>query len=279
MSAEFAVTHDAAIRNAGGIRPGVGCGEAEARYFLATRQPRQVLILLRVGAVAQQQLGGSERIRHHDGDAGGDGTRRDLHHHRRVRQRREFQAAVLLRDDHAKEAIVLDELPHLRRQIIAHVRNVPVVEHAAQLIARPVEERLFFGTEPCLRYGLQFLPAWRAIEQLRLPPHRAGFQRLALGIRHGRHDALEQREYRARQQPAAQRRNIQQQREHAEDRPQSNLDGGRHGAEVQDQAERQRGQRRPQPERGAVIGKPPDRCQCCQCPYKTHRAYPSLLDL
>ena len=60
---------------------------------------------------------------------------------------REAQAAVFLRDVEAEELVLLDVIPQLRRQVGAHVGDVPVVGHAAQLFARAVEEGLFFRGE------------------------------------------------------------------------------------------------------------------------------------
>ena len=61
---------DAGVRNRGGIRTGARTGECEARHVLAARQPRQVMILLLLGAVVQQQFRRSQRIRHGDGRGG-----------------------------------------------------------------------------------------------------------------------------------------------------------------------------------------------------------------
>ena len=54
------------------------------------------------------------------------------------------RSTVLLADDHCKEAITLDEVPHLGRHIGATMRDVPIVNHAAQLFARSINEGLLF---------------------------------------------------------------------------------------------------------------------------------------
>jgi hypothetical protein len=57
-----------------------------------------------------------------------------------------FQAAVLLRDDHAEEALVLDVLPRLRAAGHgAAAGGFPVVGQAAQLLALVVEKGLLLG--------------------------------------------------------------------------------------------------------------------------------------
>ncbi len=198
LAFEFAAADHAPIGNAGGIRTGFGTGERKTRHLLASRQARQKVVFLRVGAVTQQQFRRPQRIGHHHRDAGRDTARGGLHHHRRVRERGELETAVLLRNDHAEEAFVLEKLPHLGRQIAPHMRDVPVVEHATEFLDRAIDKCLLLGRQLRLGHAKQFFPTRCAVEQLRFPPHRAGFECLALGIRHRRHDALEQREHRLR---------------------------------------------------------------------------------
>ncbi|MDT4819991.1 hypothetical protein FQZ97_531220 [compost metagenome] len=63
----FALADDAAVRDRRGVGAGPGAGQREGRDFLAARQARQIVLLLFVGAVVQEQFGGAERVRHHDG--------------------------------------------------------------------------------------------------------------------------------------------------------------------------------------------------------------------
>ena len=137
-----AFAHHAVIGDGRGVGARLRVGERKAGDFLALGEARQVVILLLVRAVMQQELGRSERVRHHHRNCGGARARRELHHHRRMRERAEPQAAVLLRDDHAEEALVLDVLPDVRRQVLQLVRDLPVVAHRAELLHRAVEERL-----------------------------------------------------------------------------------------------------------------------------------------
>ena len=63
---------DADIAHRGGIGAGERSGEGKAGNFVAAREPRQIMRLLRLGAVFLDQLAGAERVRHHDdGDAVG----------------------------------------------------------------------------------------------------------------------------------------------------------------------------------------------------------------
>jgi hypothetical protein len=106
-----------------------------------------------------------------------------------MRKRAEAEAAVLLRDDHPEEALVLDELPHVLRQVLQLVRDPPVVAHRAQLLDRAVEERLLLGREARRGHREQLVPVRPAGEEVRVPPHRAGVDRLLLGLGHVREDA------------------------------------------------------------------------------------------
>ena len=127
------VTHadDAEIGDRGRIRTRPGAGEGEAGHFAAVGQAGQVMVLLFLGAVMHQQLGRPEGVGHADGGADHGGNGRQLLDDLVVAQCAEAQAAVFLRHDHPEELVLLDELPHLRRQVRAHVGDVPVVGHPA----------------------------------------------------------------------------------------------------------------------------------------------------
>ena len=75
LAVPLAVADDAAVRDGACVRAGVRAGQAEAGNLVAGGQPRQVVILLRLGAVVHEQFGRAERIGHrHDrahGAAGG----------------------------------------------------------------------------------------------------------------------------------------------------------------------------------------------------------------
>src|SRR5687768_13162958 len=108
-----------------------------------------------------------------------------------MRQRAESLAAVLLGDDHPEEALVLDVLPGLRRQIAQLARHLPVVDHAAQRLDRAVDECLFLGAEARRGKCKELAPVRSAAEEIALPPYRAGVERFAFGLGDCRQNAAE----------------------------------------------------------------------------------------
>jgi hypothetical protein len=103
-----------------------------------------------------------------------------------MRERGESEPAMRLRDDHAKETLVLDELPGVRRQISQFGGDLPIVQSGAERFGRPVEEGLLLGGQCRPRQRAHRVPIGVAGEQVAVPPHGAGFDRFALGIRHRR---------------------------------------------------------------------------------------------
>ncbi len=142
----------------GGVRADARAGQREAGDFLAARQPWQVVVLLLLGAVVLQQFRRAERIRHRDRRGAGDAAPGELHQHAGVRISREAEPAVALVDDHGEEAARLQERPDRRRQVAAPVRDVEVVEHAAQLGAGAVDEVLLLGCQTRRRRAAQLRP-------------------------------------------------------------------------------------------------------------------------
>jgi hypothetical protein len=65
---------DADVGDRAGVGAGVGAGQREARNLEALREPRQVVLLLFVGAVVEQQFRGAERVGDHDRHALSVGT-------------------------------------------------------------------------------------------------------------------------------------------------------------------------------------------------------------
>ncbi len=53
------------------------------------------------------------------------------------------EPAVALRNDHGEELVSLEVVPDVSRQIAQFPRDLPFVEHAAELVDGAVEERLF----------------------------------------------------------------------------------------------------------------------------------------
>jgi hypothetical protein len=181
----------------------------------------------------------------------------ELHHHLGVGQGREAQPAEFLRDDHAEEALVLDELPNLGRQIVQLVGDLPVVHHPAQLFDRAVEEGLLLGGQLGLGQGQQFAPIRTAAEQIAVPPHRAGVQRLLLGLRHLRQHLAEPAEQRIADERAPQRRHQQHARRSHEDRPQDAAPHRRQIAAHGRPDQKAGRSARPHPARRAEVGQTP----------------------
>src|ERR1700677_4162154 len=95
----------------------------------------------------------------------------------------ELLTAILLRNDHAEEATLLDVLPRLRRQVLPDGGGFPVVREVAEMLALDIEKRLFFRSEPGGAASEQGVPVRTSREQRRVPPDRAGFDGIALGRR------------------------------------------------------------------------------------------------
>lgn len=199
----FALADDADVGHAAGIGARVGAGEGEAGDVVALGQARQVALALLVGAVVEQQLGRAEGVRHHHRRGQVAATGGELHHYLRVGEGGEALAAVLLGNDQAEEAVLLDEGPGFFRQVHA-LADVPVADHGAEFFGRAVDEGLLFFGE--LRLGVveQFLPVRAAAEQFAIPPHGARLDGLALGVGHRRQDFLEPGEQRTAEHAPAQ---------------------------------------------------------------------------
>ena len=175
---------DARIRHRCGVRAGLGGGEREAGNLQPFCQARQVVIFLIRRTVMQQQFTRPERIGHHHRNRRRAAARGNFHHHLRMRIGRKSQAAIFLRDDHAEEAFVLDELPHIWRQVIQLMRDLPFIDHAAQFFGRPIDKRLFFRRQFRGRIIQQLVPIRFAAEQIAIPPNGAGFECFLFGLRH-----------------------------------------------------------------------------------------------
>ena len=106
----FAVNHalldDAFRLRGGGIRPRFRAGQGEAGDLLAAGQSRQITPFLFRCAVIDQQFTGTERVGNHHRDRRGHRAAGDARDHARVPIAEKPETAVLLRDDHAEEALV-----------------------------------------------------------------------------------------------------------------------------------------------------------------------------
>ncbi len=126
-----------------------------------------------------------------------------------MRLRGKLQPAVTLRDDHPEKALVLDELPDAGRQVGAIVRDVPVVQHRAQLLDFVVQEGLFPLVHAALRERQQLAPVRIAAEQIAIPPNRAGIDRFLFGGGNLRQDLAEDFEHRRADHIAAHERDAE----------------------------------------------------------------------
>ncbi len=204
LPALVALLHDRAdVAHGGGIRARGRSGEGEAGDLVALGEPRQVIVLLLLGAVLLDELARPKRVGHHDDRDDVRRARGDLAEDQRLRLGREAQAAVLLGDQHAEEAMALDERPDLLRDLALVVAHLPIVDHPAELIGRPVEERLLLFRERDGRDRAQSGPIGAAGKKLRVEADRAGVERLLLGGGHPGQDLLDHAEGRRHQHGAA----------------------------------------------------------------------------
>ena len=191
------------------IRPRMRPGQREARHLVALGQPAEILRLLFRRSIFLEQFARPERIGHHHGDPRRHRPRRHLAHHLALRLRRKPESAMLLADQHAEEALLLEKGPHLRRQIGAVVPDIPVVDHRADGVDRPIEERLLLGRQRHLANLEQLVPARFAREQFGVPADGARIERFLLGARHAWQDGFDQAVGRPGHQGAPDRRDRQ----------------------------------------------------------------------
>src|SRR5215472_17058113 len=99
------------VAHGGGVRSGGRARQRKARHLQPLGETGQVVVLLLGGAVFLDELTWAQRVRDHDIGAHVGRARGELAQHQRLRLRREAQTAVLLGNEHAKEAVFLDERP------------------------------------------------------------------------------------------------------------------------------------------------------------------------
>ncbi len=140
------------------------------------------MVLLLVGAVLEQQLTRAQGVgyphRDHQRLVHG-----ELLQHRRLGAGGEAQAAVLLRDDHAEEAFLLQVVPDLLGQVRAFEPDVPGVAHAGNHGALVVDEGLFVLGQAGVAVAQQLVPVGATGEEFAVPAHGARVQGLFLGFR------------------------------------------------------------------------------------------------
>src|SRR5262245_24412105 len=89
---------------------------------------------------------------------------------------------MLLGDAKPKEGVLLEEPPHLVRNVLL-VPNPPVVDDSAELLGRSVEERPLLVGERNGRNGAQLVPVRPAAEELGIEPDGARTGRLPRDLR------------------------------------------------------------------------------------------------
>ncbi len=101
-----------------------------------------------------------------------------------------------------------------------------------------VEKPLLFRGERRITRVEQPAPVRPAGEELAVPPHGAGFDRVALGLRHRRHQLAEGGEHRVAHELAPQRRHVARNREQHEDERQREREPAGNRVRVPGHAER-----------------------------------------
>ena len=178
----LALADDTVVRNRGGVRAGIRTRQREAGNLAAIGEARKIIILLFLCPVMDEEFAGAKRIGHRDR---GDQRRRHAGYflqHRRMRERRETETAVLLRNDQAEEFVLFEKCPHLRRQVGQLVADLPVIDHPAELFNRAIEERLLLNRQFGLGQFKQLRPVRLATEQFALEANRSRFERDLLGV-------------------------------------------------------------------------------------------------
>ena len=210
-----AVADDAAALRGSGVASRFGPGEREARNLFRGREPREVVALLLLRAVVEEKLRGTERIRNHHRDRGSHAPARELGHDRRVGEGGESQPAVLLRNDHPEEPVLLDEPPCLGREIAVPL-HLPLLDHPAQLFHGAVEKRALARAQGLALELEELLPSGPAREELAVPPDRARLEGDALRIPHAREGPSHGTHDERREEPAPHGRDCED-REHSRD--------------------------------------------------------------
>jgi hypothetical protein len=101
---------------------------------------------------------------------------------------------MLLGNEHAEKALLLDEIPDLFRNLTLLRADLPIVRHPAELFRRTLEEIALILGEAHRTHGAESGPIRLAAEQLGIETQRAGLQGLTLGRRNRRQDLLDHAE-------------------------------------------------------------------------------------
>ncbi len=206
LAVVHALRDGADVAHRGSIGAGGRAGQREAGNLFTTGKPRQIVVLLFVGAVLFDQFAWPEGIGDHDDGDDVGRARGDLAEDERLSLGGEAEAAMLFRNKHAEEAVLLGERPDRLRDLALGVTDLPVVDQTAQLFGRAVEEGLLFRRQDDRGNGAQLGPVGRAGEEFGIEADGAGVERLLFGVGHLGKDFLDGAEGRLNQQRAAQGR-------------------------------------------------------------------------
>ena len=260
----FTHTNDPCVGNRGCIGPRVRIGQRKAGNVDPLRQPREVMVLLLVGAIVQQQFARTERVGDHYRHGNGPGMRRELGDHLRMRIRGKSEPTVSLGNDHPEKTLVLDVLPCVCGKIPVHLGRLPVADHRTELLALAIEKPLLLRGELRAGHGKQLAPIRPSGEKLAVPPHRTRLDGVALGLRHGRKHFAKHRKNAVADELATQDRHIQgdgkQYRCHRQDQHRQQRDRMHRPRRCKRSADRDG----PCPPRGVDVGqrkKPDDDCE------------------
>ena len=188
--------------------PASRVGQREARDLEALRQPRQVVVLLLLGAVVQQQFRRPERVRHHHRDRGARcSASRAWSPPASARSAEKPMPPYFFGMIMPRKPLSLMYCQACGGRSSELVRDLPVVDHRgraprSRCRGRPAPRRVSVGCGN----GEQLRPVRPAGEQVAVPPHGAGVDRVGLGVRHRRQDLAVDREHRVAEQAAPQRR-------------------------------------------------------------------------
>ena len=164
--------------------------QAEDGDFLPARQARQVFALLRLGAVAMQQVGGPRQVRRHDRDCRGTAAGGQLLQDAGPCKGGKTETAILRRRTETEKCPVPDVEPHLRRQVVGAMHDSPVDAHGTQFLHRALDEFPLGPVQPGCGDVHQPSPVRTPAEQARLPSGRSGIYGLPFNGRQLRNEGF-----------------------------------------------------------------------------------------
>ena len=176
FTVHFFLDDDSMARHrAGSIGTRSRFGQGKTGHLLALRQPRKQAVFLFLGAVMEQQFSRAQRVGNHDGDRQRITDRGRPRDHGRHRSSREAQPSVTLRDDHAEEAMLGQEIEGLFGKGSA-LPVSPGIGQVNQFLDRTVEEFLLPGGQFRGAPGEPFIPVGGTTEEFSIPAHGSAIE-------------------------------------------------------------------------------------------------------